>query len=89
MTVILNIGFVILALGMLLCLVRCVRGPSAFDRILAFDCLVLQVIGIILLFCIKEQSAHYMDVVLIVGLLGFLGTISFAAFLGEGKHHAS
>jgi multicomponent Na+:H+ antiporter subunit F len=44
----------------------------------------LNVVGVVLLDSIVQRTGVYMDVVLVVALLGFLGTISFAAYL-EGS----
>jgi multicomponent Na+:H+ antiporter subunit F len=77
-------GLVVIAIGIVLCLVRAVKGPSLFDRVLAFDCIMLNVVGAVLLLSILFRTDAFMDVVLIVALLGFLGTISFAAYL-EGS----
>ena len=74
----------VLGVGIALCAIRAYRGPSLFDRVLAFDCIALNVVGAILLVSILLESAVFMDVVLVVALLGFLGTISLAAYL-EGS----
>jgi multisubunit Na+/H+ antiporter MnhF subunit len=74
----------VIGVGIVLCTIRAVRGPSLFDRVLAFDCIVLHVLGATLLLSMLFGTDAFMDVVLVVGLLGFLGTVSLAAFL-EGK----
>jgi len=71
----------LLGIGMVMCFVRVVVGPSPFDRVLALDCAVLHILGGLLIISILEDSAVYMDVILVVGLLGFLGTISLAVYL--------
>lgn len=75
------LGF--LGVGMCMCIVRAVIGPTPFDRVLAFDGAVLHILGGLLLISILEDSAAYMDVILVVGLLGFIGTISFAVYLED------
>ncbi|QDV35840.1 monovalent cation/H+ antiporter complex subunit F [Tautonia plasticadhaerens] len=74
----------VVGLGLACCLYRIVRGPSAFDRVLAFDAAALNVVGAILLDSILIRSGAFLDVVLVVTLLGFLGTIALTAFL-EGR----
>ena len=71
----------VLGMGIVLCGVRAVRGPSMFDRVLAFDGIILNVVGAMLLLSMLLGSGAFMDVVLVVALLGFLGTISLAAYL--------
>lgn len=80
-TVVILSGLAVLAVGVLFCVLRAARGPTLFDRVLAFDALVLNVVGAVLLLSILLESAAFLDVVLVVALLGFLGTLSFAAYL--------
>jgi multisubunit Na+/H+ antiporter MnhF subunit len=77
-------GLITIGVAMVLCLIRAVRGPSLFDRVLAFDCIMLNVVGAVLLLSVLFNTDAFMDVVLIVALLGFLGTVSLAAYL-EGS----
>ncbi len=73
-----------LGIGILLCFWRVLVGPSLFDRVLAFDCIALHFVGGTLLLSVLFGSAAFMDVVLVVALLGFIGTTSLAAYL-EGS----
>lgn len=70
-----------LGAGMALCAVRIARGPTHFDRVLAFDCLVLDVVGAVLVLSMLLETGVFLDSVLVVALLGFLGTVSLAAYL--------
>lgn len=79
--VVLTLALALLAVGICLCAIRIVRGPSPFDRVLAFDCVVLNAVGAILVVSILLDAYHFMDVVLVVTLLGFVSTISLAAYL--------
>jgi multisubunit Na+/H+ antiporter MnhF subunit len=81
MTMVWGIALGMLGFGLILCLWRVVRGPSSFDRVVAFDCAVLLLLGALLVVSMIERTGAYLDVILIVGLLGFIGTISLAAFL--------
>jgi multisubunit Na+/H+ antiporter MnhF subunit len=74
----------ILGLGIVMCLVRLARGPSSFDRALAFDGLVLNVVGAVLLLSMLLATDVFVDAVLVVTLLGFVGTVALAAYL-EGS----
>lgn len=78
------LGLAVLGVGVALCVVRAVRGPSLFDRVLAFDCIALNAVGVVLLLSKLLDTAAFVDVVLVVALLGFLGTVSLAAYL-EGS----
>lgn len=74
-------GMLVLALGILLCVIRAYRGPTLFDRVMAFDAIALNFVGATLLLSILLRTDAFMDVVLVVALLGFLGAISLASYL--------
>ncbi|HEV2129503.1 MAG TPA: monovalent cation/H+ antiporter complex subunit F [Longimicrobiaceae bacterium] len=83
-TIVIWAALAVLGISILLCVIRAVKGPSLFDRVMAFDAIALNVVGAILLVSILLHSDVFMDVVLVVALLGFLGTTSLAAYL-EGS----
>jgi multisubunit Na+/H+ antiporter MnhF subunit len=78
---VLFVALVAIAIGVAFCLIRIVRGPSPFDRVLAFDCLALNLVGAILLESILLETDVFIDVALVVLLLGFVGTMSLATYL--------
>jgi multicomponent Na+:H+ antiporter subunit F len=68
----------------LLALFRFLRGPSAADRVVAFDVLtIISITGIILLALLGERAV-YLDVALVYALLSFLGVLVVARFLERG-----
>jgi multicomponent Na+:H+ antiporter subunit F len=77
-------GLLVLALGIFLCVLRAYRGPTLFDRIMSFDAIALNFVGATLLISILLRTDAFMDVVLVVALLGFLGAVALAAYL-EGS----
>lgn len=79
-------ALVVLAVGMGLCFARIVRGPSHFDRVLAFDCLGLNLVGAMVLVSGLFETDVFIDAAFIVLLLGFLGTMTLASYLE--KTHA-
>lgn len=74
-------GLAVLAVAVFFCAIRIARGPSHFDRALAFDCLVLDVVGQILLLSTLFGTELFLDAVMVIALLGFLGTVAMAAYL--------
>jgi len=71
----------VIGVGIILCAIRAVRGPSLFDRVMAFDAIALNIVGATLLLSLFYRTSSFIDFVLVVALLGFLGTVSFAAYL--------
>jgi len=65
-------------------LLRFVIGPSAADRVVAFDVLTIVCITGIVLAALAEGRAIYLDVALIYALLSFLGVIAVARYLERG-----
>ena len=79
--VIIIAGLIVLAFGIVLCVIRAYRGPTLYDRVMVFDAIALHFVGAILLLSILLRTDAFMDVVLVVALLGFLGAISLASYL--------
>jgi multicomponent Na+:H+ antiporter subunit F len=74
-------GLAVIAVNLLLCTLRALKGPSHFDRVMAFDAIALNMVGATILLSILQRTNAFMDFVLIVALLGFLGTMALAAYL--------
>ncbi|MCK5696910.1 MAG: cation:proton antiporter [Gammaproteobacteria bacterium] len=68
----------------LMALVRFIKGPSTFDRVIAFDVLTVISITFIILSALIEGRGIYLDVALVYALLSFLGVIAIARYL-EGR----
>jgi len=78
--------FVTLAfvLGLLLSAWRLLRGPSLPDRILALDTLYVNALALLVLFGIAFDTKLYFEAALVIGLLGFVGTVALARFVLRG-----
>lgn len=68
----------------LLALYRFMKGPSAADRVVAFDVLTTIAITCIGLIALAEGRGIYLDVALVYALLSFLGVIAVARYLERG-----
>lgn len=75
---------VLAALAFLLALWRFFTGPSAPDRVVAFDVLTIISITGIVLTALIEGRGIYLDVALVYALLSFLGVIAIARYLERG-----
>jgi multicomponent Na+:H+ antiporter subunit F len=76
-----TISFVFLSVGALLALVRLVRGPSLADRVVAADLLLVLLSLAIAVDAARTRDGTYLSVMLIVAVLGFLGTTTVARFI--------
>ena len=79
------IALVIVVLSMLAMLVRVILGPSLADRVVALDALGLQLMAVIARFSILMNIKYMIVVILLVGILAFLGTAVFSKFMDKGK----
>jgi multicomponent K+:H+ antiporter subunit F len=71
--------------AMIIALVRLMRGPSAQDRVLAFDSFYISGMLTLLILGIRSASVVSFDVALLIALFGFIGTTALAKFLLQGE----
>ena len=75
---------ILLAILALILLYRVFKGPNIIDRVLAADSIDI-ILGIVMiLFGTIEERAMYLDLGLIIMLLGFIGTVLVSKYL-EGE----
>lgn len=63
---------------------RLVKGPSAPDRIQALDALGINIISGVAIFSVLLRNTGFFEVILLIGILSFIGTIAFARFIERG-----
>lgn len=83
--IVVRLSLIALFITIALCLYRLALGPKAADRAVAFDTISSVFVGIICVLCIKWASTLYFDAVWILMLLGFLGSVSIAKYLVQGR----
>lgn len=76
-----------ICLGLALCLAcwRLVRGPRAQDRVLALDTIYITAMLMLLVSGMMRNSPYMFDAALIIGMLGFVGSVALARFLLRGE----
>lgn len=84
----LDAAILIALIGFLIALVlvayRVVVGPTVADRILALDAAGALIMGLIVISAMWLRDRNYLAYVVILSLLGFVGTVSFAKYLKRG-----
>ena len=76
-----DIAFAALGLGMIVVLIRVVRGPTLADRILGLDLLTTLGAGIIGVFAIRSEEYLYVDIAVAIVVVSFVSTAAFARYL--------
>lgn len=77
-------SFILLILSVLATTYRLVKGPSAPDRVQALDALGINIISGVAIFSVMMRSTGFFEVILLIGILSFIGTIAFARFIERG-----
>ena len=76
-------AYVILSIAALLFVVRLLLGPTVPDRVVALDGLLITVMCGVLVGAADQRSAVGIDTVLVVALLGFIGTGVLARYVEQ------
>lgn len=63
---------------------RLVKGPSVPDRVQALDALGINLISGVAIFSVLLRNTGFFEVILLIGILSFIGTIAFARFIERG-----
>ncbi|MCS1392909.1 Na(+)/H(+) antiporter subunit F1 [Lysinibacillus boronitolerans] len=75
---------VIICLTMIAVIYRMVKGPSASDRVVALDSLGVSLISLIGLFSILVETSFFLEIILLLAILSFIGTMAFSKFIEKG-----
>lgn len=70
-----------IALAMIGCLIRLLKGPTLPDRVVALDLMGMFAVAVIAIFAILIGKPVLLSVCLVMGLILFLGTAAFALYL--------
>lgn len=81
-----EVSIVVIAVSMVLCVYRLMKGPHLADRALAVDTLAVMLIGFVILVSMRQQTLMYIDGILVLSLLGFAGTVAMAQYIARPHH---
>ncbi|MBM6629493.1 Na(+)/H(+) antiporter subunit F1 [Mammaliicoccus vitulinus] len=79
------IAIIIVALSMIGILIRVIIGPTLADRVIALDALGITLMAMIALFSVLTNTRYLFVILLLIGILAFLGTAAFAKFMDKGE----
>lgn len=71
----------LLLLGIVLAVIRLIRGPNLGDRILALDMITVLATGFIAAVAVLTGFSLYIDIAIALALVGFLATVALARYL--------
>ncbi|HEX6794853.1 MAG TPA: K+/H+ antiporter subunit F [Casimicrobiaceae bacterium] len=85
LSVSLLVAQLMLALAMAFAVIRLLRGPRAQDRVLALDTLYVDAMLLMVVHGMRQSTALYIDIALVIAMLGFVSTAALARFLLRGE----
>ncbi|MEL3973858.1 Na(+)/H(+) antiporter subunit F1 [Rossellomorea oryzaecorticis] len=82
---ILQLTLLLVSLSMLGLIYRLIKGPTTPDRVVALDAIGINLIAIIALVSMLLDTFAFLEVILLLGILAFIGTVAFSKFLEKGE----
>lgn len=79
------IAILFIALAMLGFIYRAIKGPTIPDRVIALDALGINLVALTALISIVLDTNAFLEVILLIGILAFIGTVAFSKFLEKGE----
>ena len=74
-----------LLVGAMMILVRAIRGPSAYDRILAMNAMGTKTVLLVALLGFASGRPEFLDLALIYALVSFITTVAILKFIEKGR----
>jgi multicomponent Na+:H+ antiporter subunit F len=74
----------LLSVSTLILLYRVIKGPTNPDRAVALDTMAVNLIAMSGLLAILSETTFFNDIILLIGILSFIGTVALAKFLEKG-----
>ena len=75
-----DIGFALVMISIGLAFYRIAKGPTLADRVVALDMMTVTIVSFCGLYAILSGADAFLDVAIVVALIGFLATVALARF---------
>ncbi|WP_049910291.1 MULTISPECIES: monovalent cation/H+ antiporter complex subunit F [Halococcus] len=79
-----TIGLVIASGVTLLAGYRVIRGPTTPDRVVGLDAIGTNVVAVAVLFALQTGRGFFIDVGLVLAIIGFISTVAVARYVTDG-----
>ncbi len=81
-----TIGIVLVLVAVLFAFIRAAQGPSFSDRVVALDMMTISIVAFCALVSVRAGTSAFLDVGIVLALIGFLATVALARFAERGLH---
>ncbi|MBD8028561.1 Na(+)/H(+) antiporter subunit F1 [Ureibacillus sp. Re31] len=75
---------IVVVLSIVALLYRLVKGPNPSDRVVALDAIGVALICLVGLFSVVFDTSFFLEIILLLAILSFIGTIAFSKFIEKG-----
>lgn len=82
--IIIRLSLLGVSIAMLGLIYRVIKGPTTADRVVALDAIGINLVAMIALVSILLKTNAFLDIILLIGILAFIGTVAFSKFLEKG-----
>lgn len=79
-----KIAIVCISVAILGLLYRVIKGPTIPDRVVALDAIGINLIAVVALISIFLKTNAFLEIILLIGILSFIGTVAFSKYLEKG-----
>ena len=76
-----------LTISTILVFIRFIKGPSIADRVISFDLMIIVGLGTIAVASMLSNQSTFLDVAMVVALIGFLSTVAFSYYLEKRQRN--
>ncbi|WP_053360436.1 Na(+)/H(+) antiporter subunit F1 [Bacillus sp. FJAT-27251] len=80
----LYIALFLITVAMFGLIYRVIKGPTIPDRVVALDALGITLVAVIAILSIILRTNAFLDIILLIGILAFIGTVAFSKYLEKG-----
>ncbi|MEX0966947.1 MAG: monovalent cation/H+ antiporter complex subunit F [Bacteroidia bacterium] len=79
------VAFLALIVAFLITMIRFMYGKQFVDRVITFDLMTANLIGVIAIYSIYSNEPLLLDVALVLALIGFFAIVAFAYYIKYRK----
>lgn len=77
----------IISISTILTLIRFIKGPSLPDRVISLDVFSANLLAVLAIYSVLAEEKAYLNVALIMSLIAFVGTMTFAYYLVQKRQN--
>ena len=82
--IVVKIAILCISIAILGLLYRVIKGPTIPDRVVALDAIGINLVAVVGLVSIFLKTNAFLEIILLIGILSFIGTVAFSKYLEKG-----